>query len=118
MVDTNALAAWEQHINQEACRVKIASGRRFKIVFRFISMRETFRSDSRFVKVAQTVCQAGFLGCYSGGICATYAGIICAYSYQAVFESHRGCWRYSIALDVVHAQNMSYLDLRVQLCSK
>ena len=52
------------------------------------------------------------------GICATYARIICACSYQAIFEILRDCWGYSIALDVGHAQGMLYLDLQVRFCTK
>lgn len=81
-------------------------------------MVTSFLSASRSVKVARTVCQASFQGGCSEGICATYAQMFLSCSYQAMFEILCGCWVYSIALDVRHAQGTSYLDLRVRLCRK
>lgn len=117
-VDADPLAAWEQDINQEAYRVKTTSAPRFKMVLGFISMGASFRSSSRFVNVAQTVCQTSFLGCCSECICVTYARITCACSYQAMLEITSGCWGHLIELDVGHDQSTSYLDLRIWLCGK
>ena len=55
---------------------------------------------------------------YSEGICATYAYIIYACSYQAMFKILCDCWGYSIALDLGHAQGTLYLDLQVWFCTK
>jgi hypothetical protein len=107
-----------QDLNLEAYRVKISSVRRFRMVLGFIAGGASFRSASRFVGVAREICKAGYLTGCSEGVCATYARIICACSYQAMFEILRDCWGYSIALDVGHAQGTSYLDLRVRLCTK
>ena len=111
-------ATGEQYLNLEAYRVKISSVCRFKMVLGFISMGASFRSASRFVDVARTICKASFLGGCNQGLCATYTRIICACCYQSLFEILRDCWGYSIALDVGHAQGTSYLDLRIRLCTK
>ena len=68
--------------------------------------------------MAREICKAGYLTGCSEGICATYARIICACSYQAIFKILCDCWGYLIALDVGHAQGTSYLNLRVWFCTK
>ena len=106
-------APGEQDINCEAYYVTIASVRNFKIVLGFISMGALFCSSSCPVDVARKVCKSSYLAVCGQGVCASYARIICAASFQAMHDILRGCWAYSVALDVGHAQGTSYLDLRI-----
>lgn len=73
----------------EAYEVKTPSVCRFKTGLWFISMGKLFWNASQFVGVARKICKAGCLNGCSEGVCATYARIIFAWSYQAMFEIPR-----------------------------
>ena len=68
--------------------------------------------------MAWDICKSSFLTGCSEDVCATYAQIICASSYQAMYKLLCDSWGYLIVLDIGHAQGMLYLDLQVQFCTK
>jgi hypothetical protein len=72
----------DEDLNLEAYQVEIKRVKRFKIVKEFIAAGASFRSASRFVDIARTVCNQGDLAGCSEGICAEYARIICACAYR------------------------------------